>query len=112
VYPFQISLEWVFTHTKLTYFSENWYIVNVRPERKTMKEAKKTYNFTIIQDFEYLRYDVNIQADNLDEAWVLAKKPENRPDWVKEAITKASELGIEANHRCEIWEHCELVPEE
>jgi|688.fasta_scaffold439519_2 hypothetical protein len=69
---------------------------------------RKTYSLTLIQDFECLQYDVEIQATSLDEAMELATKPENRPDWVKEVISKAEDLGI-IEDRCEVWQFCTLV---
>jgi hypothetical protein len=38
----------------------------------------------------------------------LATKPENRPDWVKEVIANAEELGI-IEDRCEVWQFCTEV---
>jgi hypothetical protein len=68
----------------------------------------KTYSLTLIQDFECLQYDVDIKATSLDEAMELATKPENRPDWVKEVIANAEELGI-IEDRCEVWQFCTEV---
>jgi hypothetical protein len=71
----------------------------------------KIYRLTLIQDFECLQYDVDIKATSLDEAMELATKPENRPDWVKEVISKAEELGI-IEDRCEVWQFRTEVEEE
>ena len=63
---------------------------------ETPKQTR-TYTLSFIQDFGSLAFDVEVEATSLQEAIELGREPENQPAWLLEAVSKASDLDIEAD---------------
>jgi hypothetical protein len=64
-----------------------------------VEETKKTrtYNLGFVQDFGSIGFTVEVEASSLEEAIELASDPENQPEWLNEAVSKAADLNIEAD---------------
>ena len=63
---------------------------------ETPKQTK-TYDLSFIQDFGSIAFNVEVEATSLAEAIELAREPENQPEWLLEVVSKASDLGIDAD---------------
>lgn len=63
---------------------------------ETTKQTK-TYDLEFVQDFGSVTFNVEVEASSLQEAIELASDPENQPEWLLEVVSKASDLGIDAD---------------